>query len=108
MGHVNVVLLTPKVTVVVHPIDTAVHVETPAGFRWAVMVGGRPPGDLDYCAHAGWCPTEAEALFEGESHGAVATRAARMFGVAAEYAVLVLDHDPIPRVADFRPLLNLR
>lgn len=88
--------LTPLVVVVVHAIDTDAHPSQPPGWRWAVMVGGRPPADLDWCANAGWCPTEQEAWLEGETCGATACRALRMLGVPAAYDRSRLDHDPIP------------
>jgi hypothetical protein len=88
--------MTPQITVLVHPIDTVVHPDVPEGFRWAVMVGGAQPHDIDMCAHAGWCPSFSEAAFEGESHGAAAVRALRMFGIPSAYNVLQLPEDPIP------------
>ncbi len=90
------VRLSPQVTVLVHPVDTEAHPDLGPGFRWAVMVGGAPPRDMDCCAHAGWCPTLGEAKFEGESHGAAAVRTLRMFGIPAAYNVLWLPDDPIP------------
>lgn len=85
-----------EVTVVVHPYR--------AGWRWAVMVGGRGPADLDYCAGAGFCPSEQEASVGGEEVGSVATKALRMLGVAARYGYLRLGYDPLPADADQRPL----
>ncbi len=90
------VRLSPQVTVLVHPVDTTVHPDLPVGFRWAVMVGGARPQDMDQCAHAGWCPSFEEASFEGESHGAAAVRTLRMFGIPAAYNLLHLPDDPIP------------
>ncbi len=72
----------------------------PPGWRWAVQVGGTPPTDLDYCANAGWCPTETEAWLEGEMVAAAAVKALRMFGIPAAYRRLPLDHDPIPAGGD--------
>jgi hypothetical protein len=86
----------PSITVVVHPIDREKHPDIPEGYRWAVMVGGRPPREVEWCANAGWCPTKGEAAFEGEMVGAGACRAARMLGVPADYGVLYLEYDPIP------------
>jgi hypothetical protein len=96
--------LAPEVTVVVHPVDTAMHPTYPSGWRWAVMVGGRPPTDLDCCVNAGHCPTEGEAAVAGEQNGASATKALRLLGVPARYGVLRLSYDPIPAEADDRPL----
>jgi hypothetical protein len=87
--------LSPEVTVVVHPVDTEIHSTVPPGWRWAVMIGGAPPSDIDYCANAGWAPTEQLAKFEGEVAGATAARACRIFGIPAAYRVLSIDHDPI-------------
>lgn len=96
--------LVPEVTVVVHPVDTAVHPTYPEGWRWAVMVGGAGPTDLNYCAAAGHCPTETEAAFYGEQCGSTAVKALRMLGVPARYGYLRLGYDPIPAEADDRPL----
>jgi hypothetical protein len=96
--------LVPEVTVVVHPIDLTQHPSYPPGWRWAVMVGGRPPTDLDFCVNAGHCMTEGEASLVGEQNGASATKALRLLGVPARYGFLRLDHDPIPAEADERPL----
>jgi hypothetical protein len=93
--------LIPGITVVVHPIDPVAHPSVPEGWRWAVMAGvGTPPADLGHCANAGWAPTEAEAWLEGETVGAAATKALRMFGVPATYSKLPLDFDPIPAGGD--------
>jgi hypothetical protein len=84
---------------VVHPIDTAVHPTVPEGFRWAVMVGPCPPGDMSRCANAGWCPTPDEAIAEGDQNGATTTRALRLAGHNVRYGeavqVMQLDYDPI-------------
>lgn len=96
--------LTPDVTVVVHPIDQRQHPTYPPGWRWAVMVGGRPPADLDFCVNAGHATTESEAAVLGEMNGASATKALRLLGVPARYGVLKLGHDPIPTEADERPI----
>lgn len=117
MPHVDVVVtppepapacssppLVPEVTVVVHPVDTTVHPTYPQGWRWAVMVGGRPPADLDFCAGAGLCPTEPLASQDGETAGSTAVKALRMLGVPARYSYLRLGYDPIPAEADQRPL----
>jgi hypothetical protein len=100
--------LVPELTVVIHPVDTTVHPSYPEGYRWAVMVGGVPPTDLDHCANAGHCPTEVEAAFYGEQCGAAAVKALRMLGVPARYGVLTLAYDPIPAEADQRPLAEWR
>jgi hypothetical protein len=91
-----VVLLTPQVTLVVHPVDTQAHPTVPTGWRWAVVVGGRPPSDVKHTANAGWAPDERTALLEGEQNAATAVRALRLFGVAVTAGTLTLDHDPIP------------
>lgn len=96
--------LVPEVTVVVHPVDTAAHPTYPAGWRWAVQVGGTGPADLERCAGAGHCPTESEAAFYGEQCGSTAVKALRVLGVPARYGVLRLGYDPIPAEADDRPL----
>lgn len=89
-------LLTPKVTVIVHAISVEAHPSIPPGFRWAIMLGDGAPSELDRCANAGWCPTEQEALLEGETVGATAAKTLRAFGIPAAYAVQRLDYDPIP------------
>jgi hypothetical protein len=96
--------LVPEVTVVVHPIDLTEHPSYPPGWRWAVMGGGRPPTDLDFCVNAGHCMTEGEASLAGEQNGASATKALRLLGVPARYGFLRLGHDPIPAEAEERPL----
>jgi hypothetical protein len=87
------------VYVVVHPIDRSAHPTVREGFRWAVMLGPCPPGDMQRCANAGWCPTEAEAAAEGDQNGATATRAIRVAGLNVRYGeavqVMHLDYDPI-------------
>lgn len=93
-------VLLPAVAVVVHSIDVEAHPTVPPGFRWAVQVGGTPPSDMNYCANAGWAPDKRTALLEGETCGATAVRALRMLGVPAEYAIVELDHDPVPAGAD--------
>jgi hypothetical protein len=93
-------ILTPTITVVVHPIDTAAHPSTPPGWRWAVQVGGSQPDDVEHCANAGWAPTLQEAQMQGEACGATACKAARMFGIPAEFVLATLDHDPIPAGRD--------
>jgi hypothetical protein len=89
------------VTVLVHPINTEAHPSTPPGFRWAVYVGDGSWADMGRCANAGWCPTQGEAAMEGEMVGVCAAKVARVFGVPVEYAVVTLDHDPIPTGGDF-------
>jgi hypothetical protein len=94
-------VLVPGITVIVHPIDTQAHPAIQPGWRWAVMVGaGCPPGDLSRCANAGWAGTEHQAWVDGETVGAAAVKALRMHGIAASYARLPLDHDPIPAGGD--------
>lgn len=96
--------MLPEVTVVVHPVDTQTHPTYPAGWRWAVHVGGGAPADLDRCVQAGLCPTEPEASVAGESHGAAVAKALRMAGTAARYSYQRLGWDPIPAEADERPM----
>lgn len=93
-------MLLPEITVVVHKVDSKAHPSIQPGWRWSVMVGGQPPGDLDYCANAGWAPSEHEARQIGEQAAATAVKAARMFGVPAAMRQLRLDHDPIRPGAD--------
>lgn len=100
-------VLVPAVTVVVHPVDRAVHPTYPDGWRWAVMVGGRPPADLDFCANAGMCTTEREADMVGEIAGSAAAKALRMLGLPVRYSFSRLGYDPIPASADNRPLAIL-
>ena len=89
-------VLLPDVTVVVHPYLS--------GWRWAVMVGGRGPADLDYCAGAGHCQTEPLASVEGECSGSTAAKALRMLGVPVRYGYMRLGYDPLPADAMDRPL----
>lgn len=91
------VLLTPDVVVFLHPIDVQRHPETGGGWRWAVHVGGQGPSNLEYCANAGRAPGKQLAALVGESHGAAAAKAARIFGTPVKYhGVIELDYDPIP------------
>lgn len=86
---------------VVHPIDVEAHPTVPPGWRWAAMVGEGAFSDMDRCANAGWCPTEGEAVAEGDQNAATAVRALRLSGVPVEYrGVIHLDHDPIPPGGD--------
>lgn len=101
-------VLVPEVVVVIHPIDMNAHPTYQPGFRWAVMIGGRPPTDLDYCVQAGSESTETLASVIGEMCGAAATKALRLFGCPARYAVHRLGYDPIPAEADERPLAMWR
>lgn len=84
----------------VHPVDADAHPTVPPGWRWAVHAGGGRPADLTRCANAGWAPSRAGALAEGEQNAATAVKVARAFGVPAAYRLLELDHDPIPAGAD--------
>lgn len=100
MGSGGLVLLDLiTVYTVVHPIDRAKHPTVPEGFRWAVMLGPCPPGDVSRCANAGWCPSRHEAAAEGDQNGATATRALRVAGHNVRYGeavqILHLDFDPI-------------
>lgn len=89
------VLLEPRLVLVVHPVDTEAHPTVPPGFRWAVVVGGRP-ADVEHTANAGWAPDQRAALIEGEQNAATALRSLRMLGVPVEFGQLTLDYDPIP------------
>lgn len=100
-------LLVPEVTVFVHPINHDVHPTYPPGFRWAVMVGGVGPTDLEYCVGAGHAPTADHAALIGESHGAAVVLGLRIMTVSARYATVRLDYDPVPAEADHRPLVKL-
>lgn len=93
-------MLTPRITVLVHPIDTGAHPTVPPGWRWAVMVGDGPMSEVGRCVNAGWCPNGGEAALEGEMVGAACTKALRMLGMPAGYARVDLDHDPIPAGGD--------
>lgn len=99
-------MLIPSVCVVVHPVDREKHPTYPEGYRWAVMVGGCQPHELNYCANAGHETTQDMAMLMGESHGAAACKALRILGVRTTYSVLRMDCDPIPAEADHRPLVN--
>lgn len=100
MGCVNLVLLAPKVTLLVHPVDTEAHPTVPPGFRWAVMLGDGRDDDMSRCAEARWCPTEYEASFEGEMVAVAVAKALRAYGIPVEMQKTRLDHDPIPAGAD--------
>lgn len=95
-------LLLPEVAVFVHEIDTTAHpTYQPGTWRWAVMVGGRPPHDLDACANAGGERSLQAALDAGDQVAAAVTRALRVFGVpAGPPRRFVLNHDPIPAGGD--------
>lgn len=90
------VLLGPVVAVHVHPIDTDAHPTVPPGWRWAVVVGDRPPHDLVHTVQAGWAPTESQAWFEGEHCGVAVCKGLRLFGIPVDYRKLRLTTDPIP------------
>jgi hypothetical protein len=90
----------PKITVVVHRVDTTAHATVPPGYRWAIMLGDGPPSDMDNCVNAGWCPTEQEACIEGEMVGSAVSRALSWVGVPSRYGLTKLDHDPIPPDGD--------
>lgn len=98
------VYLDPCITVVVHPVDRKAHPTYPPGYRWAVMAGSRQPADLRYCVNSGHESTIQMASVAGESHGAAACKALRIFGIPAQYSVIELDFDPIPMEADNLPL----
>lgn len=99
-------ILIRQVTVVVHPIDCDVHPTYPPGFRWAVMVGGVGPAELEFCVNAGHDRTADGAAVTGESHGVAVVRGLRIMNVTAKYAVMRLDYDPIPAEADNVPLVR--
>jgi hypothetical protein len=88
--------LVPEVTVVVHPWQ--------GQWRWAVQVGGVPPGDLEHCAGSGILPDEPTASYHGEQAGSTAVKALRALGVPARYGYLRLGYDPLPADAGDRPL----
>lgn len=98
--------LIHQVTVVVHPIDRAVHQTYPNGWRWGVTVGGKPINDLDFCVGAGHEETEMRASVQGETVGAAVALALRHYGLTPRYAFQRLDWDPIPADADNRPILK--
>lgn len=97
--------LVPEVTVVIHPINTEAHPTYPAGYRWAVHVGGGPFHDLSRCVNAGHETSEPMAGVAGESHGVAVAKALRIMGIPAKYSVTRLEWDPIPAEADNRPLV---
>ena len=96
--------LVCEVTVVVHPVDVELHPTVPAGYRWAVMVGGRPPTDLGYCVQAGHDPRQDLALVAGEMVGTACVQTLRRLGSPGRYGVLRLDYDPLPATAADRPI----
>jgi len=96
--------LFPDVIVVVHPVDVVAHPTYPPGFRWCVMVGGRPPTDLDYCTQAGHEPTIDVALAIGEMVGVAVVKGLRLMGCPAAYGKLILAEDPMPPESDDRPI----
>jgi hypothetical protein len=99
--------LPPVVQALVHPVDRTVHPTYPEGYRWAVMVGGVPPVDLDHCAQAGMCTTLREAEAMGRIVGAAVAKALHMHGIPAASAFRGLDYDPIPAAADDRPIATV-
>lgn len=90
------IMLVPVVTVVIHPIDTERHPNTPAGYRWAVQIGGQPPGDMRFVANAGHAVTKDEALLVGDRCGAAALVALRIFNIHVTLQYQELDFDPVP------------
>lgn len=97
MGHVDMVHLSPVVTSFAHPVDAAAHPSYPTGsYRWAVHVGGQPPGELAHCVQAGIEASLTHAAWRGEMVAAAAVKALRALGIPAAFASLLLDHDPIP------------
>jgi hypothetical protein len=90
------IMLVPVVTVLVHPINTERHPNTPAGYRWAVQVGGHPPGDMRFVANAGHTIAKDEALSTGDRCAAAALVALRLFGIPATLQYQELDFDPVP------------
>lgn len=95
--------LAPVVVLVVHPIDTAAHPMTPPGWRWAVMLGVGAFSDLARCPNAGWCPTQHEAMSEGEMVAVTVVKALRMVGLPVDYRVTQTPVDPIPPGGDVLP-----
>lgn len=94
-------LLTPDVTVYVHEIDTAAHPSIQPGWRWSVVVGGRPATDHEHTVGAGWSPDESAARLVGEMVGAAVVLGARTFGVpVGAMPTIRLSYDPIPAGAD--------
>lgn len=96
------VFLAPEVTVFAHEIDVAKHpTYGPGWWRWAVMVGGRPPHELEFCATAGGLRSLADALQRGDEVAAGIIHALRIFGHPVKRArSFVLDHDPVPAGGD--------
>ncbi len=88
------------VTVFIHEFDTEMHPTVPPGWRWAVHIGSGVPGDVTYCANAGWVPSEKEAMAEGEQAASTASATAKILGTETTLRVIRLDHDPILPGAD--------
>jgi hypothetical protein len=101
--QVQPVVLFPEVAALVHPIDSTVHPKS-HGYRWAVMVGGRPPQDMDFCVGANQEPDEMTASVVAEMVGAAVVKGLRLSGVSAHYSFMRMGYDPIPAEADDRPM----
>lgn len=100
--------LPAAVAVLVHPVNPQEHPTYQGAWRWAVMIGNRPPADLDHCVQAGVAATEPEASAAGEQIGAAVATALRRYALAATYEYRRLGWDPIPAEADERPVLVWR
>lgn len=100
--------LPPMVDVYVHPINSIAHPSYAARFRWAVMIGGAAPHELNRCANAGGTETHQEACVTGEAVGAAVALALRAYGVNVRYRCIQLTFDPMPAAADDYPLVKLR
>jgi hypothetical protein len=73
--------IQPVISVVVHPVDVEKHPDWGVGYRWTVQVGGMPVEDLGYCANAGKCDKEQEALMMGDRCAATVVTAFSMFNI---------------------------
>lgn len=93
-------LKAAAVTVFVHPVDTAAHPSTPAGYwRWAVHIGHNA-ADLAECVNAGGEPAGPLAHLAGEMVGVAVAKALEAVGHPVRYRVVELPHDPIPSGQD--------
>lgn len=88
-------ILTPQITVIIHPIDVVKHPSWDAGFRWSVQVGGSAPNNLELCANAGMAPDFESALVMGDRCGATLAMGLRILGFPASFSILRLDSDPL-------------
>jgi hypothetical protein len=104
MGEPTPPPLVAEVNVVVHPVDVDRHHKIPAGWRWAVTVGGRPPADLEYCVQAGHDPERMAAEAISELVGIACVQTLRKLGSPARYSFQRLDYDPLPDDAGNHPI----